>query len=98
MFLSLRGVSDEFIPINDTQRTYKKLLMGFDAITSCEIKELYKFKITLTQINEHGLSLPEICLIHKAFSAWVKFDYENARSLLAQYIRAYPSDIGWVTL
>ncbi|MCC8457885.1 tetratricopeptide repeat-containing protein [Photorhabdus luminescens] len=92
-FLSLRGFSDEFIPMNDTQRTYKKLLMGFDAITSCEMKELYKFKITLTQMNEHDLSLPELCLIHKAFSAWVKFDYDNARSLLTQHIRAYPSDI-----
>ncbi|NHB92236.1 tetratricopeptide repeat protein [Photorhabdus cinerea] len=92
-FLSLRGFSDKLIPMNETQRTYKKLLMGLDAITTCEMKELYRFKIILAQMDEQEISRPELCLIHKAFTAWVKFDYDNARSLLTQHIRAYPSDI-----
>ncbi|MEE3632829.1 tetratricopeptide repeat protein [Pseudomonas sp. AL 58] len=92
-FLSLRGMADAYHPEDEIQKTYKQLLAGFDAITGCEMKELYRFRIALDQMSEQTTSIPEIFLIHKAFTAWVNFEYDLARMLFTQHIRAYPSDI-----
>ena len=92
-FLSLRGMADAYHPEDEIQKTYKQLLAGFDAITGCEMKELYRFRIALDQMSEQTTSIPEMFLIHKAFTAWVNFEYDLARMLFTQHIRAYPSDI-----
>lgn len=92
-FLSLRELVDEYTPGDEFQKTYKQLLAGFDAITGCEMKEFYRFKIVLNQMSEQATSGPELFLIHKAFTAWVNFEYEMARMLFTQHIRVYPSDI-----
>lgn len=92
-FLSLRGMTDEYTPSDESQKIYKQLLTGFDAITSCEMKELYRFKLTLNKMNKKTISEPELTLVHKAFIAWVSFEYETARILFTQHIKVYPSDI-----
>lgn len=92
-FLSLRGIPEHLMPVTETQELYKDLLLGFDAITSCEMKELYKFKLFLNRMHQRSNLPPELLLIHKAFIAWVNFEYERARTLFTQHLKAYPSDI-----
>lgn len=92
-FLSLRGIPEHLMPVTQTQELYKDLLLGFDAITSCEMKELYKFKLFLNRMHQRSNLPPELLLIHKAFIAWVNFEYERARTLFTQHLKAYPSDI-----
>lgn len=92
-FLSLRGIPDHVAPTTETQTLYKELLLGFDAITSCEMKELYRFKLFLRRMQRQSALPPEMLLIHKAFIAWVNFEYELARKLFTQHLLTYPSDI-----
>lgn len=92
-FLSLRGIPDHLIPTTESQALYKELLQGFDAITSCELKELYKLKLFLIRMQRQLAMPPELVLIHQAFTAWVNFEYKLARTLFTQHLKAYPSDI-----
>ncbi|WP_416427724.1 tetratricopeptide repeat protein (plasmid) [Pseudomonas sp. App30] len=92
-FLALRGIPNDHLPASEAQALYKKILVGFDAITSCEMKELYKFKLFLQQTPVHFSSLPEVKFIHKAFIAWVNFEYEMARALFAKHMSTYPTDV-----
>lgn len=93
IFLSLKGIPQDITPNSMSQNIYKQLLIGFDSITTCELKNFYKFKLTLEQMDQSEISRPEIKLIYQAFIAWVHFDYEKARLLLTQHIQMYSTDI-----
>ncbi len=75
-FLSLRGIPEHLMPAIETQYLYKDLLLGPDAITSCEMKELYKFKLLLKRMHQRSTVPPELLLVHKVFIAWVNFIWE----------------------
>jgi tetratricopeptide (TPR) repeat protein len=92
-FLALRGVPEGLEPVNERQALYQHLLAGFDRITSCEMKELYRFKLFLNQVPAHLASLPEASLILQGFKAWVNFEYETARAVFCAHIKACPTDI-----
>jgi len=92
-FLRLQGIPAEAVPADTTQAVYMELLRGFDAITSCEMKDFYKFKIGLRRLDADVLARPDLSLLHEAFLAWVEFEYATARSLLAQHVAAFPTDV-----
>lgn len=92
-FLSLRGLPDHWVPANETQAVYRGFLQGFDAITGCEVKDLYKFKLFLNKVQSQSEQVPELVLIHLAFVAWVNFEYELSRDLFVEHMQLYPSDV-----
>ncbi|OQS45792.1 tetratricopeptide repeat protein 38 family protein [Chromobacterium violaceum] len=92
-FLSLRGIPEHLQADTPIQATYRRLLVGFDAITSCELKDLYKFTLCLQQLAPEEADCPELRLLVAAFRAWVSFDYPRARLLFRQHLDIYPSDI-----
>ncbi|WP_440216370.1 tetratricopeptide repeat protein [Chromobacterium piscinae] len=92
-FLSLRGIPDHLQADTPIRAVYRRLLVGFDAITSCELKDLYKFTLCLQQLAPEETDCPELRLLVAAFRAWVSFDYPRARQLFRQHLDAYPSDV-----
>lgn len=74
-FLSLRGIPEHLQADTPIRATYRRLLVGFDAITSCELKDLYKFTLCLQQLAPEEADCPELRLLVAAFRAWVSFDY-----------------------
>lgn len=92
-FLSLNDISKDFTPNSPLQKIYKELLTGFDSITSCEMKDFYKFQIILAKMDTELLSQSHIKLIHEALTAWVNFDYEKTSTKLTSHIETYPTDI-----
>ncbi len=91
-FLSLQSIS-ELKSLNSTYITYKQLLTGFDSLTSCEFKAFYRFAIFLQQLEAVEKSRPQLELVVKAFQAWVRFDYYQARVLFRQHLEQYPCDV-----
>ncbi|MBW5412916.1 tetratricopeptide repeat protein [Pseudomonas sp. MAG002Y] len=90
-FLSLKGVPEAVIAQEPTQAIFRSLLKGFDAITGCELKDIYKFARYLNAISE---DMPaELINIVRAFRKWVEFDYVGARSLFQAHLHAYPTDV-----
>ena len=57
-FLSLQGIPDHAIPPHRIQKIYRELLIGFDALTSCELKEFYKFKLFLQKLDHQDPPCP----------------------------------------
>ncbi|MBF7143048.1 MULTISPECIES: tetratricopeptide repeat protein [Pseudomonas] len=92
-FLALRGMPEAVEPGNEHQALYRQLLSGFDRITSCEIKELYRFKLLLDQVPSDMASRPELNMVLHGFRAWVNFDYEAARAAFVCHIKVYPTDV-----
>jgi tetratricopeptide (TPR) repeat protein len=90
-FLSLKGVPESAVPKDPHQAIFRSLLKGFDAITGCELKDVYKFARYLSAIAE---DMPaELINIVRAFRKWVEFDYVGARALFQAHIHAYPTDV-----
>lgn len=92
-FLSLKGIPDSLLPQNRAQAVYRQLLMGFDAITSCELKDLYKFTLCLQQLDKAETERPELRTLVAAFQSWVSFDYAAARRHFRQHLHRYPTDV-----
>lgn len=92
-FLSLNDISKDFTPNSSLQKIYKELLTGFDSITSCEMKDFYKFKIVLAQMDIQLVSQSNIKHIYEALTAWVNFDYETTSIRLTSHIEIYPTDV-----
>ncbi len=92
-FLSLRGIPDSLQPLDRSQAVYRQILVGFDAVTSCELKDLYKFTLCLQQLDKDETQRPELRQLVAAFQAWVRFDYAAARRHFSQHLRQYPTDV-----
>ncbi|POZ61194.1 tetratricopeptide repeat protein [Chromobacterium alticapitis] len=92
-FLSLKGIPDSLQAQSRSQAVYRQLLTGFDAITSCELKDLYKFTLCLQQLDQEEISRPELRTLVAAFQHWVSFDYAAARRQFRLHLRQYPTDV-----
>ncbi|TWI56712.1 hypothetical protein IQ22_01164 [Pseudomonas duriflava] len=90
-FLSLRGIPTAAVTGDRYQAIFKGILEGFDAITGCEVKDLYKFAHYLQSIDEDVPS--ELATLVRAFGKWVAFDYAGARNLFKTHIQVYPTDV-----
>jgi hypothetical protein len=92
-FLRQQGVPVSAVPSDPAQAVYLEFLKGVDAITSCEVKDFYKFRIALRGVDREAASRPELIFLHQAFLAWVEFDYEAARALLGRHVSVFPTDV-----
>ena len=92
-FLSLKGLPPDAVPRTAAQQVLHPLLVGFDAIAGCELKEFYRFKMHLQRLPEAPVACPELLQVVAAFRCWVDFDYSGARALFIAHLHEYPGDV-----
>lgn len=92
-FLSLKGLPPDAVPRTAAQQVLHPLLVGFDAIAGCELKEFYRFKMHLQRLPEAPVACPELIQVVAAFRCWVDFDYSGARALFIAHLHEYPGDV-----
>ena len=92
-FLSLKGLPPDAVPRTAAQQVLHPLLVGFDAIAGCELKEFYRFKMHLQRLPEAPVACPELVQVVAAFRCWVDFDYSGARALFIAHLHEYPGDV-----
>lgn len=93
IFLSLKGLPPDAVPRTAAQQVLHPLLVGFDAIAGCELKEFYRFKMHLQRLPEAPVACPELVQVVAAFRCWVDFDYSGARALFIAHLHEYPGDV-----
>ncbi|VEB45487.1 Uncharacterised protein [Chromobacterium violaceum] len=91
-FLSLRGIPEHLQADTPIRATYRRLLVGFDAITSCELKDLYKFTLCLQQLAPEEADCPS-CACWCRLPRLGQLRLSRARLLFRQHLDIYPSDI-----
>lgn len=92
-FLSLNGIPQYLLPTTGAQAVLRELLAGCDAITSCELKDLYRFKLILQALDKSEINRPELQFLAEAFHAWVDLDYSRARMLFRRHLQQFPADV-----
>ena len=92
-FLSLNNVSISLSTESDEQKFLRNLLIHFDLLTSCNLRDFLRAKLFFESCQKERIQNQALSCLIDALASWANLDYAAAKFTFNSYLERYPRDV-----
>ena len=92
-FLSLNNLSNSALNESDEQKFIRNLLIQFDLLTSCNLRDFLRAKLFFEACQKESIEDQALSCLIDALTSWANLDYASAKCTFNSYLDRYPCDV-----
>ena len=92
-FLSLNDLSTPLVNESDEQKFLRSLLIHFDLLTSCNLRNFLRAKLFFEACQKESIKNQALSHLIDALTSWANLNYSSAKLSFNSYLDKYPCDV-----